>query len=99
MALIEGDLSRSGVNEGYHLWVLKKSLRLAGGIQRSMLKESDPAHVLFDSDRRRTADHDGATRPLRSAVLLLPPGRSGSRESSAAADRESTSVLSLCASD
>jgi hypothetical protein len=25
-------------------------------------------------------DHDGATRPLRSTVLLLPPGRSGSRD-------------------
>jgi hypothetical protein len=30
---------------------------------RSMLEESDPADALFDSDRRRTADHDGATRP------------------------------------
>src|SRR5207302_1041635 len=29
--------------------------------------------------------YDGATRPLRSAVLLLSPGRSGSRDSSAAA--------------
>src|ERR1035438_2443760 len=45
---------------------------------RSMLEGSDPAHALLDSDRRRTADHDGATRPLRSAVLLLPAGRSGS---------------------
>ena len=45
-----------------------------------MLEESDPAHALFDSHRRRTADHDGATRPLRIAVLLFPPGRSGSRE-------------------
>jgi hypothetical protein len=43
-----------------------------------MLEESDLAHALFDSDRRRLADHDGATRPLRSAVLLLPSGRSGS---------------------
>ena len=43
-----------------------------------MLEESDPAHALFDSHRRRPADHDGATRPHRSAVLLLPPGRSGS---------------------
>ena len=47
-----------------------------------MLEGSDPAHALFDSHRRRPADHDGATRPLRSAVLLLPPGRSGSRDSS-----------------
>jgi transposase len=36
-----------------------------------MLEESDPAHALFDSHRWRPADHDGATRPLRSAVLLL----------------------------
>src|ERR1035438_3278739 len=36
---------------------------------RSMLERSDPAHALLDSDRRRPADHDGATRPLRSAVL------------------------------
>ena len=27
------------------------------------------AHALFDSDRRRPADHDGATRSLRSVVL------------------------------
>src|SRR5271169_1544139 len=45
---------------------------------RSMLEGSDPTHALVDSHRRRTADHDGATRPLRSAVLLLPPGRSSS---------------------
>src|SRR6476620_11091899 len=44
-----------------------------------MLEGSDPGYALLDSHRRRPADHDGATRPLRSAVLLLPPGRSGSR--------------------
>ena len=41
---------------------------------RSMLEESDLAHALLDSHHRRTADHDGATRPLRSAVLLLSAG-------------------------
>src|SRR6266496_1211395 len=45
-------------------------------------------HAALDFDFRRPADHDGATRPFRSAVLVLPPGRSGSREPSAAADRE-----------
>jgi transposase len=34
--------------------------------------EGSIRHALFDSDRRRPADHDGATRPLRSIVLLLP---------------------------
>src|ERR1700686_1617365 len=55
---------------------------------RSMLEGSDPAHALLDSHRRRPADHDGAKRPLRSAVLLLPPGRSSSRGASAAAHRK-----------
>jgi hypothetical protein len=32
-----------------------------------MVEESDPAHALLDSDRRRPADYDGATRPLRRA--------------------------------
>jgi len=36
-----------------------------------MLEESDPAHALFDSDCRRPADHDGATRPFRSAVYYF----------------------------
>src|SRR4051812_37198698 len=43
---------------------------------RSMLEGSDGTHALVDSHCRRPADHDGATRPLRSSVLLLPPGRS-----------------------
>src|SRR4030095_16155281 len=55
---------------------------------RSMLEESELAHALVDSHRRRPANHDGATRPLRSSVLLLSPGRSGPRKPSAAADRE-----------
>src|ERR1700676_2425662 len=54
---------------------------------RSMLEESDLTHALLDFHHRRTADHDGATRPLRSAVLLLPTGRSGSRDALAAAHR------------
>ena len=37
--------------------------------------EKASTHALFDSYRRRPADHDGATRPLQSIVLLLPPGR------------------------
>ena len=37
---------------------------------RSVLEESI-VHALFDSDSRRSADHDGATRRFRSAVLLL----------------------------
>src|SRR5580700_9904250 len=49
-------------------------------VSRSMLEGSDPAHALFDSHSRRPADHDGTTRPYRSAVLLLPPGRSSSRD-------------------
>src|ERR1700727_135152 len=53
----------------------------------SMVEESDLTHALLDSHHRRTADHDGATRPLRSAVLLLPTGRSDSRDSPAAAHR------------
>src|ERR1044071_2303662 len=44
---------------------------------RSML-EGSIRHALLDSHRRRPADHDGATRPLRSSVLLLPFGRSSS---------------------
>ena len=36
-----------------------------------MLGESDPAHALLDFDRRRSADRDGATRPLRSAVYYF----------------------------
>jgi hypothetical protein len=31
---------------------------------------SHPAHAVLDSRLRRPADRDGATRPLRSAVLL-----------------------------
>ena len=42
-----------------------------------MLEESI-CHALFDSDRRRPADHDGTTRPLGSVGLLFPAGRSGS---------------------
>jgi hypothetical protein len=42
-------------------------------ISRRVLEENI-RHALFDSDRRRAADHDGATRPLRSAVLLLSAG-------------------------
>ena len=41
------------------------------GFSRSTLEESDPAHGLFDSDRRRPADHDGATRPFRSAIISV----------------------------
>src|SRR6266567_7795949 len=69
------------------LEMLKKSLRSAGEIQQKHVRRKH-SHALFDSDRRRPADHDGATRPLRSAVLLLPPGRSGSRDPPVAADGE-----------
>jgi transposase len=41
---------------------------------KSVLEESIPAHALLDFHHRRPADHDGATRPLRSIVLLLPFG-------------------------
>src|SRR5262249_25573048 len=34
--------------------------------------------VLLDFNPRGSADHDGAPRPLRSIVLLLPPGRPSS---------------------
>src|SRR5580704_9920987 len=44
--------------------------------------EGSIRHALFDSDRRRPADHDGATRPLRSIVLLLPPWQRQRRTSS-----------------
>src|SRR5215472_10032458 len=59
-------------------WVLKKSLRSAGKISKSMLKGNVPSHAALDFDPRRPADHDGTPRPLRSVVLLLPSGRSGS---------------------
>src|SRR5262249_27532703 len=55
-------------------------------------------HALFDSDRWRPVDHDGATRPFRSAVLLLPPGRPDPRNPPAAADRK-THQLCLCAGE
>jgi hypothetical protein len=35
-----------------------------------------PCHATLDFHLRRPADHDGAPRPLRSVVLLLPSGRS-----------------------
>jgi hypothetical protein len=38
-----------------------------------MLEERNPSHAALDFHSRRPADHDGAPRPLRSAVLLLPP--------------------------
>ncbi len=41
---------------------------------RSMLEEKH-SRALFDSHRRRPADHDGATHPFGAVVLLLPPGR------------------------
>src|SRR5437762_591992 len=60
------------------LWVLKKSLRLAGEIWRKHVRRNHLFHALLDFHFRRTADHDGATRPLRSVVLLLPSGGSSS---------------------
>src|SRR5262249_18338606 len=66
-------------------------------ISRSML-EGSIRHALFDSDRWRPVDHDGATRPFRSAVLLLPPGRPDPRNPPAAADRK-THQLCLCAGE
>src|SRR5271169_1077198 len=62
-----------------------------------MLEESI-RHALLDSDRRRLADHDGTTRPLRSVVLLLPPGRSGSRNPPATAHRKAHQLW-LCAGE
>src|ERR1700687_950701 len=64
---------------------------------KSMVKEGGSScHALLDHHSRRRANHDGATLPFRSAVLLLPPGRAGSRDSSAAAHRK-TYPLCLCA--
>src|SRR5437870_9458163 len=47
-----------------------------------------PWHVLLDDHSRRCANHDGATFPFRSVVLLFPPGRSGSGDAFAAAHRK-----------
>ena len=44
---------------------------------RSVVKGSNPYHALLHHHSRRRADHDGATFPFRSIVLLLPTGRSG----------------------
>jgi SAM-dependent methyltransferase len=44
-----------------------------------------PAHAVLDHHSRRRTHHDGATLPFRSVVLLLPSGRSSSRDSSVAA--------------
>ena len=44
---------------------------MSGGNRQKHVEESDIVDALFDSHRRRPDYYDGATRPLRSAVLLL----------------------------
>jgi Transposase IS66 family/Transposase domain (DUF772) len=46
----------------------------------SVLEGVIPSHAALDFNVRRPADHDGAPRPLRSAVLLLPARRQHSRK-------------------
>jgi len=68
----EAQLSKTGVG------VEKVTVigRLNGS--RSVVKGRNPCHALLNHHSRRRAHHDGATRSFGSAVLLLPPGRSGS---------------------